>query len=815
MQSNNKPNDNTNAGIVGFNNGEEGFDFKYLVAKVAGNWKWFVLSLVLCVGLGVLYILYGIPTFTISARVLVNGANSSKINSGVTETNMLSDLALFSQQNDVNNEIQELYSRTLVEKAIRDLQLNVSYWALAGVRFAEVYKKSPFFIDLIELKGGLEDPLGWDVRIAGDRVKFMDDYTPDNFEAKWGDTIRKKYCTFVIKKNPESPEVKDSTFPLGLKINTYPATNYTYMENLLVFMTAANTTLMDVTFDVSVPQKGEDFVNYLIKLYVDTKVKANNSIADSTIRFIDDRITGVAKELSNVESQATSILTSGGITDINESNKQLTGEKSEASTALENYKAKTDAVDLIEKYLNDPARINSPLPTASNIDDPTYITQVQKYNTLQQQRETQLQFNTEKNPAIINIDNQIAITRGILKNVLATYRESLSFTAASLEKRNVDVIGRVSKAPVQQRQYLEASRRQDVLQQLYVYLLTVREQTAVTKSNNIAPVRVIDEAKAAVYPWWPNKIIVIIAAIFLGIVIPSCAILINELNSNKVITPADISASTTVPIIAEISASKSGKAIIVSKESRTAVAEQFRTLRTSLLSKLSYSSNGSSNLGKVIMLTSTVSGEGKSFVTLNLATALSLAGKKVLVVDLELRKSQLSRDLGIDDKEGGIADYLEKKASLHDVIVPSGVNENLWALLSGTLEANPSEALLNERMKTMFEDMRSKFDYIVVDTPPAAIVTDAQVIGVYADITLYVVRQKYTFKKHIDVIEDLKANNKLKNMYVILNDVKPVPGYNQGYGLGYRFDEDHGYYTEEEKTEKKSILQKIFPDADA
>ena len=814
MQSNNKPYDNTNAGIVGFNNGEEGFDFKYLVAKVAGNWKWFVLSLVLCVGLGVLYILYGIPTFTISARVLVNGANSSKINSGVTETNMLSDLALFSQQNDVNNEIQELYSRTLVEKAIKDLQLNVSYWALAGVRFAEVYKKSPFFIDLIELKGGLEDPLAWDVRIAGDRVKFMDDYTPDNFEAKWGDTIRKKYCTFVIKKNPESPEVKDSTFPLGLKILTYPATNYTYMENLLVFMTAANTTLMDVTFDVSVPQKGEDFVNYLVKLYVDTKVRANNAIADSTIRFIDDRITGVARELSNVEGQATSILTSSGITDINESNKQLTGEKSEASNALDNYNAKTQAVDMIEKYLNDPSRINSPLPTSSNIDDPTYISQAQKYNTLQQNRETQLQFNTEKNPAIINIDNQIAITRGILKNILATYRESLSFTAASLQKRNVDVIGRVSKAPIQQRQYLEASRRQDVLQQLYVYLLTVREQTAVTKSNNIAPVRVIDEAKASVYPWWPNKIIVVIAAIFLGLVIPSCAILISELNNNKVTAPGDIAGATTAPMIAEISASKSSKPIVVTKESRTAVAEQFRTLRTSLLSKLSYSSNGNTN-GKVIMLTSTVSGEGKSFVSLNLAAALSLSGKKVLIVDMELRKSQLSKDLGLDDKEGGIADYLEKKASLHNVIVPSGVNENLWALLSGTLEANPSEALLNDRMKSLFEDMRSKFDYIVVDTPPAAIVTDAQVIGVYADITLYVVRQKYTFKKHIEVIEDLKVNNKLKNIYVILNDVKPVPGYNQGYGLGYRFDEDHGYYTQEETKEKKSLLQRIFPEVEA
>ena len=214
------------------------------------------------------------------------------------------------------------------------------------------------------------------------------------------------------------------------------------------------------------------------------------------------------------------------------------------------------------------------------------------------------------------------------------------------------------------------------------------------------------------------------------------------------------------------------------------------------------------------MCTSTVSGEGKSFVTLNLAAAMALSGKKVLLVDLELRKSQLSKDLGIENNIG-IADYLEKNATLASVILPSGVNENLWVLCSGQLEANPSEALLNERMKTMFDDMRSRFDYIIVDTPPAAIVTDAQVIGIYSDLTLYVVRQQYTFKKHIDVIEDLRINKKLNNIYVLMNDVKPVPGYNKGYGFGYRFDEDYGYYQEEQKVEKKPLLQRIFPDTES
>jgi Mrp family chromosome partitioning ATPase len=165
------------------------------------------------------------------------------------------------------------------------------------------------------------------------------------------------------------------------------------------------------------------------------------------------------------------------------------------------------------------------------------------------------------------------------------------------------------------------------------------------------------------------------------------------------------------------------------------------------------------------------------------------------------------------ENKTGIADYLERNASLGDVIMPSGINENMWVLTSGELESNPSETLLNNKMGILFEEMRRKFDYIIVDTPPAALVTDALVVGLYADITLYVVRQKYTYKKHIDVIEDLRVNHKLKNIFVILNDVKLVPGYNQGYGFGYRLDEDLGYYHKDEVSEKKSILSRIFPEA--
>ena len=804
MESTN--NTNGNAGIASYNSGSDGFDFKYLVAKVAGNWQWFILSLVLCVGLAVLYILYAIPTFTITSRVLVNGQNANKIQSGVTETNMLNELSLFSQQTDVNNELQQIHARTLIEQTIRDLQTNVSYWAQGDIRFSEVYNRSPFLIDLVTLKSGLDNPLAWDVRIDGDKVKFIDDFSDETFIQTWGDTVTLKYCTFVLKQNPNVPEVKDPNLALGLKIAPFGATYVAYSEGLLTFLSAENTTSMDITLDASVPQKGEDFVNHLVQLYVQRHIDTNNNIADSTISFINQRIDGVARELSNVEQGIETFKKTSNLTDINEAAKSLIAQNTDASKAVNTQDVQIEYVTSIENQLADEKNFKSTMPTTAPITDQAYISLVEKYNNFQQQRQQMLLNSTEQNPAVKGIDAQLAQIRGNLLKTLRTYKEGLIMNKANLQTQSSSVQSAIQKMPTQQRQFLESSRRQDVLQQLYLYLLTVREQTQVTKSNNIAPITVIDPAQAGVYPYWPNKAIVIIAAIFLALVIPSAVILINELTNSKVTTPSDIVGSTSAPLIAEISQTKSTNPVVVTKESRTAVAEQFRTLRTNLL----FTMTGANE--KVIMCTSTVSGEGKSFVSLNLACAMALAGKKVLLVDMELRKAQLTADLNLPNKIG-LGDYFEKGATLNEIIQPSGINENLWALSSGDLVDNPSETLLNNKMAVLFEEMRRKFDFIIIDTPPAAVVTDALVVGRYADLTLYIVRQKVTYKKHIDVIEDLKSNKKLKNIYVILNDVQLVPGYNQGYGFGYRFDEDFGYYHEEEKTEKRPFLKRLFPEA--
>lgn len=784
------------------------FDIKYLWAKVVGNWHWFALSVGLMLGVALLYILYGAPSFNVSATVLVKGDNTNKINSYTSETDVLRKLGLFSVPIDVNNEVQQIRSRTNIERAIKDLQLNVSYWGQGDIRFQEIYKRSPFVIELLNLKTGLEYPLEWDVRITKDnKVFFRDLETNETATLNWGDTTPakfSKFCSFIVKKNPDPRIVEtEPGLPRGLKVASYGNTFGAFSSNLLVALSAINTTEINLTYSTTVPQKGEDFLNYLIALYQQRHIDYNNLTADSTIAFIENRIKGVEAELSGVESGLQNIQTSGSITDFTDVSSILNQSRNQSSQTLVQQNSQISSVQQVEDFLTNQSNDNRTLPSSASINDQGYLQQQQNYNTLQQERLRLLQTTTEQNPQVKTVDDQLNATRNNLTQIVRGYKQNLITQRDNYNNRDFGIQQQISRLPVQKRQYLDLARRQDVLQQLYVYLLTTREQTAVAGKNDFGPIRIIDAPKAAVQPYWPNKLIVIIAAILLGLIIPGAVIFIQELLNTKVLTPSDIAASTAAPVIAEISHTRSKNSVIVTRESRSAVAEQFRTLRTNLLF------NMSNNNQKVILCTSNVSDEGKSFVSLNLATAFALTDKKVLIVDLDLRRKQLTERLEMEDRKG-LGDYMESNTlGVSDILQPSSIDNNLWVVTSGNSAANPSEMLLSNRLASFFEDVKKRFDFIILDTPPVAVVTDAQVVSKYSDLTLYMVRQKHTYKKHIDVIEELRAGNKLKNIHVVLNDVSLVAGYNHGYGYGFRFDEGYDYY-QEDANEKKPFWKKIF-----
>ena len=773
-------------------------DLKFIVGKVLGNWYWFLVSVIIWILIGILFMIVFAPKWNISAQVIVNGTNS-KVQSGLSsEAGMLSALDLYSKPVNVNNELQILHSRTLLNQTIRDLQLNVTYSIEKGILYRETYDQSPYFIKLLRLipmPAMKEDPQEYDMTVdKNDKVHFEDDNTDSVFTANYGDTLNFYYGTWVLQKNPLIQANPKASY--RLKIASVGETYLDLTANIIALVYSAEVTSITITMGSNVKKKGEETLRHLIDLYVHSDVNNNNRIADSTIEFINTRLANVTQDLSQVESNIENFKKSNNIADLDAQGKAFLSNSIETNKALADQQVQIQVIHDLINYLEDEKNNQRVMPTTAPIKDPAFVSLLEKYNNLQLDRQQLLVNSTENNPAVKTLDLQAAQLRQDLIKNLSSYEQSLSFSQKDLTRQTNEVATNIRNVPTQQRVYLEYERKQNVLQSLYTYLLTTREQTAVSKSD-ISPIRVVDEPEADEIQYFPDPIIVFICALLLGLITPAVTLFVKELLNTKVMVPDDIEALTEIPVVSQISRSKGKNSLVVTKDTRSEVSEQFRLLRTNL----QYLLTGVNE--KVIMITSSMGGEGKTFVSINFASVLALAGKKVLLVEMDLRKPKLSSSLGLS-RETGITNYIISNVSLNDVIKPSGIHENCWLLSSGNIPPNPSELIINDRIEKLFTEARTMFDYIVVDTPPAGLVTDAQVISKFVDLTLYIVRQKFTFKRQITMAENMAGTDKLKKVYIVLNDVRKLPGYN--YGASSRFE--RGYYEERQPWYKRIFGKK-------
>ncbi len=762
-------------------------DIKFLVAKVIGNWYWYLLSIILFLGLGILIMIYTSPRYAVTARVLVNGYTSQgKGLTGLSEGSLLNDLGLYSVPNTISNELEIIHSRTLVERTVKDLQLNVMYMGQGPYRYEETYyKQSPFSIKIVSIVDLLPNPIEYDIRIDKNKVKFKDEDSDSAFTATWGDTLKFKYGTWVLQQNPAIIETNPK-HELGLIVTTYGAALNKYLSDIEAITTNEFVNIIDIELDGPTPAKHEEVLRHLIDLYISADISERNKVADSTIAFINSRLGGVSSDLSTIDRGIEGFKKANNLTDLSEDAKAILSSTTTITQSLAEKQVEMKVVEDLENYLQDNRNSSRIMPTTAPIQDPAFVNTLEKYNSMQLQRQTMLQNTTEANPAIKSLDIQLSQLRGDLLTMMQTYKSGIALQKTDLEKRTSQMQGAMKSVPTQERQYLDFTRKQDVMQQLYLYLLQTKEQTAVSKSNNIGPVRIIDQPERGPVPYFPNIIIIVAAAIFLALVVPSVVIFMKELLNTKTLTSEDIGKATNVPIVAEISHSKSGQPVVVSQDSRTEVAEQFRTLRTNLQFLLPNPSE------KVIMTTSSMGGEGKSFIAMNLACALAISGKKVLLMEMDLRKPRITSALGIDNSVG-FSNYIVSDIRLRDIIKPSGIHPNCMVVGSGSLPPNPAELLTHDRVHQLFTEVRNDFDYVVVDCSPVGLVTDALLIGKYADIVLYVVRQRFTFKKQIDLIQGLSNDRKFKKIDIIFNDVKSIPGYGYGYGYGYSYGYKYGY----------------------
>ncbi|MBV9963266.1 MAG: polysaccharide biosynthesis tyrosine autokinase [Parafilimonas sp.] len=775
---------------------QQDVDIKFIVAKVLGNWYWYVVSLVLFAIVGVLLELFVSPHYTVTGRVLVAGYNAQgKSITGTDESTVLSQLGnMFSVPNSVNNEMEIIHSRTLVERTVRDLQLNVTYWGQGPIRYDETYKASPFFIKELSLKN-ITDPIEYDVRVVdgGNKVHFEDEDSDSSFTLSFGDTIHTWYGSWVLERNPDVTE-KNPKHALGMIINSYAATIYNYMENITAATTNEYVNIIDLSIGGITPEKNEDILKHLIGLYIQSDIEDHNRVADSTIAFIDSRLIGVSEDLSTVDKNIESFKKTNKLTDLTNDANELLQTSTTVNQSMADKQVQYRVVDDLEKYLEDEHNNTRVMPTTAPIQDPAFVQTLDKYNSLELQRQTYLQTSTEENPNVKSLDIQLSQLRGDLLSMMRTYKKGLNTEQSDLESRNAQMQGSIQKVPTQQRIFLDFTRRQNVLEGLYTYLLQTREQTAISKTNSIMPIRVIDEPIRAPLPYFPNIIIIVIGIIFLTLLVPSVWIFMRELLNRRVITTDDINNFTNVPVVAGISHTK-GKQRLIAKDSNTEIAEQFRTLRTNLNFLIPDANE------KVIMTTSSMGGEGKSFIAMNLAYVLALSGKRTVLMEMDLRKPKISSALHIDNVNG-FSDYIVSDMKTKDLVKQTNLDPNLYIINSGTIPPNPAELLTREKVAQLFAQLRNEFDYIVIDSPAVGLVADSLLLGKYADMVLYVVRQRITFKKQINIVQGLANERKFKRLDVIFNDIKSLPGY--GYGYGYQHGS--GYYS----TDRRPFFKRIF-----
>ena len=560
-------------------------------------------------------------------------------------------------------------------------------------------------------------------------------------------------------------------------------------NSLSIAPTSKTTSVAVISLKNSSLQRGQDFINQLLEMYNRNTNNDKNEIAQKTAEFIDERIGIISKELGSTEANLETFKRDAGITDLtSEAQIALAGNAEYEKKSVEN-RTQISLVNDLRKYLR--GNEYEVLPSNVGLQDAALIGAIERYNEMLIERKRLLRTSTENNPTIVNLDTSIRAMKANEQATLEGTLQGLMITKESLDREASRYSRRISNAPGQERAYVSIARQQEIKAGLYLMLLQKREENAIALAATANNAKIIDEAIADDTPVSPKGKMIYLIALVLGIGIPVGIIYLIELTKFKIEGRADVEKLTSVPVVGDIPLTdekndKNGS-IAVFENKNNLMSETFRNIRTNLQFMLD-------NDQKVILVTSTVSGEGKSFVSSNLAISLSLLGKKVVIVGLDIRKPGLNKVFQLSNKERGITQYLSNpETDLIELVQPSDVNKNLFILPGGTVPPNPTELLARNGLDRAIETLKKNFDYVILDTAPIGMVTDTLLIGRIADLSVYVCRADYTHKAEYTLINELSFEKKLPNLCTVINGVdlkKRKYGYYYGYG---KYGKHYGY----------------------
>lgn len=791
---------------------EENIDVKELLFKYLIHWPWFVGAVVVCLIAAWVYLYTSTPVYNISATVLIKDdkkGGSAGMLSGLESLGL--DGMISSSQN-IDNEIEVLRSKTIAKEVVEDLGLYISYTDKDEFPSRNIYKTSPVQVSLTPQEADLlEKPMivemalqpqgGMDVN-----VKIGDDEYQKHFEKLPAvfPTDRGTLAFFLTPDSissskrtlEETTASEKTTRNITATINKPLAVAKAYCKNMTIEPTSKTTSVAVISLKNSNVQRGKDFINKLLEMYNINTNNDKNEVAQKTAEFINERISIISKELGSTEKDLESFKRGAGITDLtSDAQIALTGSAEYEKKRVENQ-TQINLLQDLQKYMQNEGY--EVLPSNIGLQDVNLAAAINRYNDVLVERKRLLRASTENNPTIINLDTSISAMKENVQVSLDRVLRGLYITKADLDREANRYSRRISEAPGQEREFVSIARQQEIKAGLYLMLLQKREENAITLAATANNAKIIDDAIADDAPVSPKRKMIYLIALVLGVGIPVGVIYLLELTKFKIEGRSDVEKLTSVPIVGDIPLTdeKQG-AIAVFENQNNLMSETFRNIRTNLQFMLE-------NDKKVILVTSTVSGEGKSFISANLAISLSLLGKKVVIVGLDIRKPGLNKVFNIPRKEVGITQYLANpEKNLMDLVQLSDVSKNLYILPGGTVPPNPTELLARDGLDKAIETLKKNFDYVILDTAPVGMVTDTLLIGRVADLSVYVCRADYTHKNEYTLINELAEKDKLPSLCTVINGLdlkKRKYGYYYGYGkygkyygYGKRYGYGYGY----------------------
>ena len=767
-------------------NAEEAADtinIRQELEKYLFHWKWFFLCILISLAGAYFYLRYATPLYSATTTIMIKDNQKSGISK---ELAAFEDLGIVGgSANNTDNEIEILKSRKIIGAVVDALHLNTVYYTKGRIKTSELYgNRKPIHVV-------------WGVSMEGEIAQknksvVLNIVSTETFELKdaegntlgrynFNEEVTANGSRFRVQKTPEF-DFKGAEIILISLLERNNVING-YAGGVTVSAVDKQSSVLKLGFTHPVKQKAEDFLNELVKQYNIDAIKDKNEVSQKTKVFIDERLSSIGNDLNTIQDRVTKFKTDNEITGLSTEGELALEAASVNNQKLIQLKTQLNIAKTVLNNIDQQENKDETLPQNLGFSEVSISASIQAYNELVVYKNRLSATAGAKNPQIVQYQIEINALKLNLKNSISNLIATLKLQYDQINKEADRVNSKISAIPFLERGFIDIARQQEIIAGLYSYLLKKKEETAISLAVAVANAKIIDVAYGSDIAISPKKKIIYLGALLLGLLFPFMIIYLRALLDTKVHSRKDIEDLTSIPFLGDIPHSESGDKIAITSGSRTSTAESFRLIRTNL--EFMLPGSGDNGEGKSIFITSTTSGEGKSFVSINLAAALALSGKKVLLMGLDLRAPKVTEYLGLPDR-AGITNYImDDSLSVDDLKFSIPEIKGLDIIASGVIPPNPSELLLHKKVTELFKIVKKEYDYVIIDTAPVNLVTDTLLIAKYADMFVYVTRANYLDKRMLNVAQTLYREKNLPNMAMVLNDTDMAKGYGYGYGNGY------------------------------